>query len=436
MTPTAHSTFSASSSARLLACPGAYDLSRRVDDGTRKSSVFSAEGTLAHAVAEACIHAGCEAADFIGQTRTADGFEFRVDDEFAEFVQTYVDYVRGLRAMGFAVMLEARVRPAVQWDGLKSLPADLFGTADCVAYHPDMKVLAVGDLKFGRGVPVEVEGNSQLLYYAAGASHEQVLKPLCAAAGAPFKGVDTVTLTVIQPRAPHRDGPIRRHAYTTGEVRTWARTTLYEGVKRALADGGKTLRAGSWCRFCPVLPHCEAPRRLSFDTAQAAFMNTPIENFPAPTDPGAALPDVHLSNKMLGNLLDKIEVIEPWLAAVRRLGQERLEAGQSIDGWKLVPKRALRRWAGADEDETLQVLANTGLDPDDYSTTKPLTPAQVERRVGKRAYESIVAPHVVKASSGNTLACEGDPRTRISAARTAQAAFGITTNPNPNPEGN
>ena len=432
MAPSKHSTFSASSAARLLACPGSYDLGLRADDGTRKSSVYSAEGTLAHAMAEACIYSGQDVVSFLGQSRTADGFTYTVDDEFAEFTQTYVDYVRALRAMGFAVMLETRVSPQVQWEGLPKQDVDLFGTADCIAYHPDMKTLVIGDLKYGRGVPVEVAGNAQLLYYASGAAHENVLRALCDASGVTFNGLDHVTITVIQPRAPHRDGPVRRAEYSPDFVREWARTTLYDGVKAALADKGQTLSAGDHCRFCPVLPHCAEPRRVSFEAAQQAFRNTPVENFPAPDEPGAALPDVHLTDKLLGEILDKIEIVEPWLAAVRRLGQERLEAGRSIDGWKLVPKRALRRWAGADDDEVIATLSATGMHADQFTTVKPLTPAQVEKRVGKKEYAATIAPHVVKTSSGMTLASEGDPRIRLRANRSPQEAFGLTT-PTPTP---
>lgn len=427
MAPTAHSSFSASSAARLLACPGSYALGLKMDDGTRRSTVYSAEGTLAHAVGEACLLTHKDAADFIGETRTADGFQFTIDEEFAEHTQVYVDYIRSLRALGYVVMLEQRVDPSVQWrddPNLPDLPVDLFGTADCTAYHPGTKHLVIGDLKFGAGVPVDVKGNAQLQYYGSGAAHEDVLKPLCESAGVPFNGVDEVTLTIIQPRAFHRDGPVRRDVISYADLRTWARDTLYPGVKRALDDEGKTLDAGSWCRFCPVIAHCEKPRELSFETARKAFKDTPIENIPAPTDQGAALPDAQLTDDELADILDKIQIIEPWLKAAKELGQNRMEAARSVKGWKLVPKRALRRWAG-DEHEMLGALQAAGLPDDKITTSKLKSPAQVEKALGKRDYEAHVAPHVVRTSSGTTLACEGDPRARI-VKRSAQQAFNPT----------
>jgi hypothetical protein len=422
MPPAQHSAFSASASARLLACPGSYELGLRANTG-RKSSIYSAEGTLAHAIGEACLLAGVEPDSFLGQTRTADGFSFTIGEDFVEAVQVYVDYVRGLIALGYAVAMETTVTPTHQWDGLPELPVHLFGTADVIAYHQERRHVVIADLKFGAGVPVEVDGNTQFLYYASGAIAPSTLTALF---GPGAGAVDAVRLAVIQPRAFHRDGPIRSQDLTPAEVRTWARTELYPGVKRALADYGKTLSAGKHCRFCPVLPGCEKPASLSFDTARDAFLGAALENLPDPAtvqgDLSAALPAHELSDDKLADLLDRIEVITPWLAAVKSLALERAEAGRTPPGYKLVPKRALRRWAEEDEAALLNALADTGLHPDNYTTAKPLTPAMVERRIGKDAYEANVAPLVVKTSSGNTLAPEGDPRSRIQ-RQTAQEAF-------------
>lgn len=423
MAPTKHSTFSASASHRLLSCPGSYALGQLHDKG-RKSSIYSAEGTLAHAMSEAAIFSGQAPISFLGQTRTVEQFEFTVDEEFVDAVQVYVDFIQGLRAMGYIVALEQEVSPQVQWEGLKPLPIDLFGTCDCIAYNPDLRVLLIVDLKFGKGIPVEVANNPQTLYYASGAMDKNLLDVLVASAGATNNGVEEVRTVIVQPRAFHVDGPIRQHVYTPAEVRDWARLTLYSGVRRALNDNGKTLCAGKWCRFCPALPHCSAPKDLLFDTARAAFLGAPLQNIPLPDDPGAALPGHEITDDMLGELLDQIDVLKPWFDALVALAQERSLAGHKIKGWKLVPKRALRRWADGAE-EMLRTLDQSGLDPDLYSERTLLTPAQVERRAGKQVYQDHIAQHVVKNSSGTTLAPDGDPRARIRAGRTAQEAFAI-----------
>ena len=417
--PLQHSKFSASASARLLACPGSYELSIKADDGSRRSTVFSAQGTLAHAICEVCIQTGKDVSEFIGEKRSADGYDFTLDEEFAEHAQVYVDYIRGLRAVGFIVMLEQQVDPSVQFK--EAVDVNLFGTADCVAYNPDTRELVIADLKFGAGVPVNVNANSQLLYYGAGACHFPKIEEYCKSANVIFNGVEDVTLTIIQPRAYHPDGPIRRYNTTPADVKAWARDVLHAGVIKALSDNGQTLDAGTWCRFCPVLAHCDKPAELSLATARSAFQNAPVQNIPPIEAPDAELPAAHIADDKLADLLDKVAIIEPWLKALKDLGHERLTAGSTLDGWKLVAKRAQRKWAG-DDYEMAQALTSAGLTPNEFETTKLLTPAQVEKKVGKKEYNDAVAPHVVKNSTGTTIAASGDPRKRIE-QRLAKDAF-------------
>jgi len=399
------------------------------DDGSRRSSIFSAEGTLAHSLSEACLHTGIDPSAFLGETRTADGFSFTVDEDMVENVRAFVDHVRGLQTMGYVVMLETRVDPTNQWGGLTPLSVYLFGTADVLAYNTRTKSLRVVDLKFGRGVVVEPEGNTQGLYYGAGAMSETVLKALCKLNGVAFGGVDTVTITIIQPRAYHPKGPVRAHTYTAAEVRTWAREVLYPGVIKALSDNGQTLFAGSHCRFCPLSAVCVTLADMSLNTAKAAFLAAPAVNLPASAPPHALLPQITLSDDALGDLLNKIEIIGPWIKSVEALAQQRLDAGQTVPGWKLVPTRPTRKWAEEDQEALIAALdadlTKEGLDVATILTTKILTPAQAEKKLGKRAFDLIVSPHVVKVSSGKNLAPELDPRSAV-ARQSARDAFGIT----------
>lgn len=425
MPPVQHSQFSASASARLLNCPGSYQVGMDAEadaGGARRSTVWSAEGTLAHALSEVCLSTGVDPGKFVGRTLKADGYSFEVTVDLIEAVDPYIGFVQGLRAMGYAVMLEARVDPSVQWDGLDPLDIDLFGTGDTLAYDPETRTLVVGDLKFGRGVKVEAKGNTQLRYYGAGAAHASVLEPLCRRAGVEYRGVETVKLTVIQPRALHPEGPVRQDTLTMDELRDWARTTLYEGVKRAIEDGGQTRVPGDWCRFCPGLAQCDKPREMAMEAARTAFLDAPLENIPYDPDPGTAdLPARALTDDELGDLLDRIALVEPWMRAVKQLGHERAEAGRVPPGYKLVAKRATRKYS-AEQDDILNALDDAGVDTSEVTTTKILSPAQIERVVGKDVYRDVVAPMVVKESSGTTLAPEGDIRQRIE-RRTAQEAF-------------
>jgi hypothetical protein len=336
MAPTAHSTFSASSAYRLIACPGSYQLALDLTQGVRHSTIYSAEGTLAHAISEACIDAGVEPSSFLGQTRNADGFDFTIDEDFVEAVSVYVEFVRGLMSLGYHVMLEQTVTPEIHWSDMDRVDVGipLFGTADCIAYNPTSGHLIIADLKFGRGIAVEVVQNSQLKYYGSGALSPATFQQMLALDHLPdpVTLVKQVTTVIIQPRAPHPKGPIRGFDYAPGELVDWARKDLLPAVKKAIADKGKTRKPGDHCRFCPGLANvaCTALHDFTLETARKAFMDTPIENLPPADSPLAALPSTNLSDKALADLMDRIAVIAPYLDAVRNLAHDRAVGGRNI----------------------------------------------------------------------------------------------------------
>lgn len=453
MAPTTHSAFPASSAARLIACPGSYELGLALSTGDRRSTIYSAEGTLAHSLSEASLLTGADPNGALGRTFKTDGFEITPDEDFLDGVQTYVGFIQGLIAMGYLVALETRVSPQVHWSGLPDLGIDLFGTSDCIAYHPGLDELLIGDLKFGKGVAVEVKDNDQLRYYSAGSLNVDVINALLAAnnhtkrvyPGWKPRRVQTV---VIQPRAHHPDGPIRKHDYTADEIIDFARVRLYEGVKAALTDKGKTLNAGKHCRFCPVLAHCEAHREHMVETARQVFLaippvnvavddlfsgsekseNTDADQAGATTapDPLAHLPEVSLTDDMIGLLMDRIAILKPFIAAVEALAEARdVQSKGSIPGWTSVPTQPRRAWGEADEAAQIAQLHNAGLAPGDYTETKLLSPAQVQKRVGKRKYDQLVKQFVGRKSAGTKLVPVEDPRAKQRKGRTAQEAFGL-----------
>lgn len=443
MSATGHSKFSASSAYRLLACPGSYKLGQDYGAG-RRSTVFSAEGTLAHSLSEAALYSGADLTGMIGRAFTADGFDFVVDESFVEAVQTYVEFVTNLQALGYLVALETQVSPTIHWRPATEpdLGVDLFGTADCIAYHPGTGRLIIVDLKFGKGVAVEVKDNAQFLYYAAGALSSALIDHIAAMHGvgpgrAPLSSVETI---VVQPRAYHPDRPIRRETYTIDQVIDWTRSVLHPGVQRAVSDEGQTLSAGEHCRFCPALAQCPAYAKMLNEQAKAHFaalapVNVPLAN---PGDPTSvptlnpslgALPDVGLSDAELGDLLDKVSLLKPYFAAIEALAEQRLkaQAQRPALGWKLVPTRTRRVWSD-DEPTIVAALHNQGVAPGQYTETRLLSPTQVEKRLGKEAFKQVLAavPLVKQSAPGLTLAPEGDPRARVATGRTAKEAFGLT----------
>lgn len=113
---------------RWSECPGSIRLTRGIEN---VSSSYAAEGTVAHDIAAKVLN-GAHLPGYLGQTMTADGHSFVVDEEMLEAVEVYVNHVTRTNSI-----------------------------RDVDTFH-------VIDLKFGAGKPVEVIGNPQLRYYALG----------------------------------------------------------------------------------------------------------------------------------------------------------------------------------------------------------------------------------------------------------------------------
>lgn len=369
----AHSSFGASGAHRWLVCPASVSLQAGLPDTANE---HAAEGTAAHELAEMALRSGKDCSTYLGMTLHADGYEFEVTDEMAENVQIYVDFVRSFEPAG-TVMIERRfdlskIRP----------PAPMFGTADAVIYVPGEKLLVVADLKYGRGKVVDVEDNPQLKYYGLGAMLD-IPKDWA---------IDRVRLVVVQPRA---GGDAVRTWDTTPDVLLDYAMDVIEAARRALAPDPETV-PGDHCRWCRAAGTCPGLRDKALAVAQEEF-----GGLPAPEQ---------LTPEQIGDLLDKADVVEEWLSALRAHAFRQAEAGVEIPGRKLVAKRATRQWA-APEEEIVKRLVEKGAVKDDLYVKKLVTPAQAEKVVGKKNLPSEL---VVAVSSGYNLVRDSHPGQAVS----------------------
>lgn len=179
---TVHARISPSGLKATKLCPGRVNANAGRTD---TSTVYAAEGTLLHDIAADCLEQDFEPGDFIGQTRTVDGFEFVVDADMADCMVEGIDWIReqpGRKFVETKVLLDPWM-PG-QW-----------GYLDLAILHvtPTKVRLSLLDWKFGVGMIVPIIGNYQLRAYALGFI-ETVLKPI---------GVipDEIVLMIEQPRA-------------------------------------------------------------------------------------------------------------------------------------------------------------------------------------------------------------------------------------------
>ena len=146
----------------------------------------------------------------------------------------YVDYVEKLKARGFKVLVEHRIKIPFA-DGL------VWGTTDCAAC--DMLTLEIVDLKYGKGVPVDPT-SAQLKIYALGAFWSLW----------PMAPIVDVKLTVFQPRL---DKAMKQISMPLADLLDWGDHELKPAIARIIS-GDETETAGTWCRWCIRKDECAA----------------------------------------------------------------------------------------------------------------------------------------------------------------------------------
>lgn len=356
----AHSKIGASSMHRWAVCPGSVQLSAGIESQT---SSYAEEGTHAHDVASKIL---------LGQPVTLD-----MDSELYDAVSVYVDHVNDLWKQ--AKKHKKSFKLIEHKFDLSSLHPGLFGTADAVVYDGNTKTLYVRDYKHGAGIPVEAKDNEQLLYYALGA---QVSLKVPAV---------TINIGIIQPRCFHEDGPIRIHSIDAFDMLEFE--AFLVDAARATEKKDAPLVPGEHCRFCPAVGICPKLHKNAVELAKKQFTD------PANYDP-----------EQLAEVLNRIPELNAFIKGVHAFAYKEACAGRPPPGWKLVAKRATRRWRN--EESAAAALADHGLTQDEIFEFKMKTPPAIEKLLTKE-HKKIITDLVTSESSGLTLAPEGDKREAV-----------------------
>jgi hypothetical protein len=201
-----------------------------------------------------------------------------------------------------------------------------------------------------------------------------------------------VKLTVVQPRTA--GPPVQSVTLGAGELWVWQAEVLEPALQR-IADDDKTETPGPHCRWCVRAGECKALAAMAQVEARAAFAPDPAQVVAG------------LTNADLSHALDKAELISAWINLVRAEASQRADHGQVIPNWKLVPKRAMRKWT--DDNDALAALNVAGVPL--HEVVKVVTVAAAERamKAHKKSMDPLL-PLIVKESSGTTLVRDDDVR--------------------------
>lgn len=400
---TGHSIFGPSGSSLYLNCAGGLIANLLHDDDAGEDAAY---GTVAHSVTEIWAKEGKAAAKaLIGKSQTVVNgktkYKIEIDAEMLSYVRDCIDFVSmepGLH------MYENHVT----FSNLTPIP-NQGGTADCIIIQK--KKMIVADWKFGKGVQVFAEQNTQLMLYAYGAFL--------------LYGVDydieEIELRIAQPRLDHFD------TWTISskqllEFAKWAKERMYA----AWVPNAPRTPGVKQCQFCRAKPTCAAHLKFHEKVMTNVFedLGEPIteEEITEMRDDlkhGALFspkPIQELTTADMAVLLPFRGMIERWWDSLANEVLRRAESGENIPGYKMVESRSRRKFKSVNK--TVQALAECGLSRADLITEQIASPAEVERILKGRGFAAkeipdILAPLVSKPPGNPTLAPVSDKRDAI-----------------------
>lgn len=372
-----HALLSASSSERWLNCTASARLEETLPD---PGSSYAAEGTLAHKLAE--LKARKKFTTMKPSVYKKELAAIKEDPLYQQEMDGHTDtYITFLVEQANEFKERPFIAFEVRVDYSDYAPGG-FGTADCVMIGGD--TIHVIDFKYGKGVPVSTEENTQMMLYALGALKKYAL----------FYGssIKRVLVSIVQPRLDS----ISTWETGSSNVEEWGLTTCRPAAEAAF-NGTGTFKEGPWCQFCRAKYTCRA--RASYHTA--------LEDF------AFALPPT-LSNEEVGEILTKAQRLKAWVSDLEEYALAAVLKGENIPGWKAVEGRSIRQFS--DIDAAFEALINAGTPREMLYEYKPITLTAVEKLLGGKQFEELAGPFVIKPPGKPALVPVTDKRPAYSSA--------------------
>ena len=307
---------SASSMARLMACPGSWWLSK---DFPNTSGEDAESGTRIHKWLETDTHADWIALS-IAEQDTANSILFhrgKLMENYKEFC--IESNVKEQRLYLFA-NFECRTDPFME--GVYGRPI-FSGQADVLLWFGDDNCLII-DYKTGRNEPTPAEINEQLMALAALVSCYSETKI-------------NIYVAIITPKG-----------YTVAKFNWNAQASAIdildqtlESLKKCKSDPIKNTKAGDHCHYCKYMADCPTyAESINDETALLGIENLPEDNKEARNKLfGRA---INLPVDRIAEALNGLHKIEWYKDAIKSAARQMIEEGVEIPGWELRPTKGKR----------------------------------------------------------------------------------------------
>lgn len=355
-----------------------------------EESVYAAEGTAAHTLAEIRSRAEILGEDSLSLGSELHQLQEHVSEngwdmaEMEMHVEKHIALIRSRldETPGATVLLEKRMDTGIP---------GCWGTSDVVIVSPDL--VEIIDLKYGKGVKVYAHGNAQLRLYALGA-----LNTFSDILGYPRR----VRMTVHQPRLDH----IESEELDTEDLLLWKTVAETQG-RIALGDNPPFGPSDSACHWCPASGRCRAQLESVFGPGEGApeWLEDPRT----------------LSLLELAQAYARIDMVRQWANACEEACLDTAyHQGLPVPGYKVVLSGGRRKIE--DQAAAIEHLTARGFDLDEVSHRKIRGFGELEQLLGDR-FDDYLGPYVSKSDGKPSIVKDSDQRPAVSAISEARKDF-------------
>lgn len=369
MTNKSHALLCASGSKRWLSCPPSARLEEHFPD---RETDAAQEGTLAHTIAEIQLNAYLADTDALLPKEITESHFY--SKAMLDYVAEYTDL--GIEKINQALKLDKDAYIAVEQKiDYGSWAQEGFGTGDLIIITGDY--IEIVDLKYGKGVPVSAESNTQLRMYALGLYDAFYW----------LYGFEKVRMTIVQPR----NGGISEEEISVDELLNWGETVVRPQARLAFRGEG-TLCAGKWCQFCRAAKRCRAYADYCMELAQLDFKD----------------PDL-LTDEELAESLRRIDDLVKYANNLKHYALAQALSGNVLPGFKLVEGRSSRKYTNTEA--VIERLIFADYTEEDYLKPQELKSlTELTKSIGKKAVDTVLSDLIIKPPGKPALVPEDDPR--------------------------
>lgn len=373
---TTHALLSASGADRWLSCPPSARLEESMDE---ESSDFAKEGTFAHTISELKLsnHLGhITKVQYNKNLKELRKNQF-YSKELEDYVDSYVNFAIEKINEAKAITKDAQVLLEMKLD-YSQWVKEGFGTGDLVLVTDD--VLEIVDLKFGKGIKVDAQDNSQMKLYALGAISQFGI----------LYDIKTVKMTIFQPRLDH----VSTEELNADDLVHWA-DNIVKPIADLAFEGKGEFKSGNHCRFCRIRATCRKRSELADKLACLDFK-----------------PPATLTDDEIVEVLSNIDELIKWAKDVEAYAfKEAANNGKEWPGFKLVEGRSSRRYSS--EEKVAEALLEAGYEEERIYSKSLLNLTKLEKELGKKEFEEILGSLIEKPPGKLKLVPEDDKRPAI-----------------------